>query len=275
MLCRVLQVARSAFYAWMAAPDRKRRSEAALRVQIHSIYKASRSTYGSPRIAAALRNDGVVVNHKKVERIMRAEGLQGVPRKRFRRTTNSNHANVIARNILDRDFKVSAPNRVWVGDITYLRVGSGWAYLAVLIDLYSRKVIGWAIEDHMRTQLIGKVFRQAYVLRDPCPGLIHHSDRGVQYTSDAYVALLRSAGVIQSMSRKGDCWDNAVAESFFGTFKQELVKGRPFASIREARAEIGTYLHHFYNPKRLHSTLGFRSPAEVERQHQASVREAA
>jgi putative transposase len=128
MLCRVLQVARSAFYAWMAAPDRKRRSEAALRVQIHSIYKASRSTYGSPRIAAALRNDGVVVNHKKVERIMRAEGLQGVPRKRFRRTTNSNHANVIARNILDRDFKVSAPNRVWVGDITYLRVGSGWAF---------------------------------------------------------------------------------------------------------------------------------------------------
>lgn len=276
ILCRVLRVSRAAYYAWRAVPQRRRQAEAGLRARIRSIHKASGGTYGSPRVTAALAKDGPVVNRKKVTRLMKAEGLRGVPRRRFRgTTTDSNHDCRIAPNLLKRDFHATRPNQVWVADITYLRVGSSWAYLAVIIDLYSRKVVGWSLDDHMRTELVAEAFKRACAVRAPAPGLLHHSDRGVQYASAAYTDLLEQAGAIQSMSRKGNCWDNAVAESFFGTLKQELVAGRTFTSVREARAEVGTYLHHFYNATRLHSTLGFHSPVELENQLLASMSEAA
>ena len=276
LMCRVLQVSRSAYYAWVAVRDQRGRRQRGLIARIRGIHRRSRGTYGSPRVTASLRQEGLCVNHKRVARIMRQEGLRGVPKKRFRgSTTRTDPSQRVAPERVGRNFDVSEPNTVWVEDITYLRLGGGWAYLAVLIDLYSRKVVGWAVEDHMRTELVEAAFNQAVALRRPAPGLIHHTDRGAQYASDRYLELLDKAGVVQSMSRKANCWDNAVAESFFGTLEQELIQGRSFTSLRLARAEIGNYIHRFYNPKRLHSTLGFRTPLAVETQHQASKTEAA
>ncbi len=276
MLCRVLQVSRSAFYAWRAEPKRRQQSDAELAVHIKGIHRESRGTYGSPRITVALRREGIHVNRKRVARVMREQGVRGIPSRRFRgTTTDSAHDKVVAPERLGRGFTAMRPNQIWVGDITYLRVGTAWAYLAVLIDLFSRRVVGWSLESHMRTELAANALRQALVVRQPDAGLVHHTDRGVQYASDAYTALLADAGFVQSMSRKGNCWDNAVSESFFGTLEQELIKDKPWHTLTEARTAIGNYIHQFYNHQRLHSTIGYCSPVQFESNHRALEREAA
>lgn len=277
MICRVIVVSRAAYYAWAKAQAVASVDEdTVVRVHIRGVHRASRGTYGAPRMTAALRKQGLRVNRKRVARIMREEGLHGAPRRRFRgATTDSAHTHPVAPNVLDRDFTAKAPNEAWVGDITYLPVGTGWAYLAVLIDLYSRKVVGWALDDHMRADLCLAALRRALAARQPPEGLVHHTDRGSQYASSDYVAALTEAGIIQSMSRKGNCWDNAVAESFFGTLEQELGASARWTSVAHARTDVAAWIHHFYNDQRLHSTIGFRSPVEFEALHRASITEAA
>jgi transposase InsO family protein len=198
---------------------------------------------------------------------MRAAGLAGVPHRRFRKTTDSEHALPVAENLLERDFHADAPDQVWVADITYVSTGAGWLYVAVILDLFSLKVVGWAAASHLRTELCLEALASAVAVRRPSVGLVHHSDRGSQYASGAYRDSLAEIGAVCSMSRKGDCWDNAVAESFFGTLKTEWVHRRSWSSQAEARLGIADYLHQFYNPVRLHSSNGYRSPIEAEIQH--------
>lgn len=271
ILCRVLGVARSAYYDWLEGdhPGRKP-DEASLSVHIKAIWRRSRGTYGVPRVHAELRAEGHRVGRHRVARLMREFGLTGTPKRRFRgSTTDSNHDNRIAENLLQRDFRATRPNQVWVGDITYLPTTSGWVYLAVLIDLFSRKVVGWALEPHMRTDLCLSAFKRAVAARVSVVELIHHTDRGSQYTSDDYQKAVSAVGAVPSMSRKGDCWDNAVAESFFGTLEQELVGRlkRPWRGPEDARADLSGYIHGFYNGRRRHSTIGFMSPVDFERSH--------
>jgi len=203
---------------------------------------------------------------------MRTNGLRGRIRRGFRRTTDSDHTLPIAPNTLNRQFSVDSPDRVWAGDITYIRAGSSWCYLAVILDLYSRMVVGWTMASHMRTELVETALSTALGARRPSANLLHHSDRGSQYASGSYQALLEKHGIEVSMSRRGECYDNAVVESFFGTLKQELVFHEHWASLAEARAAIHDYIEVFYNRQRLHSTLGYRTPAEVDQEAEQSTR---
>jgi transposase InsO family protein len=270
LMCRVLKVARSAFYTWLKAV-RTPAADKVLRVHIRAIHRRSHGAYGRPRVTQALRNEGFDVGPKRVARIMKEEGLSGVPKRRFRgSTTKSDHDSPIAENILNRDFTASSPNEKWVGDITYLPTTTGWIYLAVLIDLYSRKVIGWAIDSHMRVELCLRALRQATGLRMPAAGLIHHSDRGSQYASIAYTDALDAISAVPSMSRKGNCWDNAVAESFFGTLEQELVQGKVWSSLEAAKKSVSAYIHKFFNATRFHSSNGGRSPVDFEAEFRQS-----
>jgi transposase InsO family protein len=264
-MCRVLRVSRAGYYDGKARPAAET-GDRALVVHIRSIHRESHGTYGSPRVARALRGRGMLVNRKRVAQIMRQEGLQGLPRRRFRgSTTRTDPAHPVAENLLQREFSTDAPNEAWVADITYLPTLTGWAYLAVLIDLFSRKVVGWAIDDVIDTRLCLRALERAVAARSPAAGLIHHSDRGCQYTSHAYQAALKAHGAVPSMSRKGNCWDNAVAESFFGTLKQEVPFEDPRLSVDDLRAAIGTYIHGFYNTTRLHSSNDYRAPVDHER----------
>ena len=264
LLCGVLKVSRAAFYVWRSQTPGGA-GDLELVVHIRSIHREMRGTYGSPRMTRALRERGIPVNHKRVARLMHQQGLQGVPRRRFRvSTTQADPAHPVAENVLQREFTTTAPNQAWVADITYLPVTTGWAYLAVVIDLFSRKVVGWALDDVIDTQLCLRALQSALATRRPPRGLIHHSDRGCQYTSHGYRELLAKYGIRPSMSRKGDCWDNAVAESFFGTLKQELVIGGRSFSTAAIKQAIANYIHDFYNTKRLHSTNGYQSPAHRE-----------
>jgi len=264
-MCRVLGVSRSGLYAWSGRkPSARAKADAALRRRIRSIHDASRSTYGSPRVHRGLRRDGVRVGRKRVERLMRLDGLRGRIRRRFRRTTDSNHGLPVAQNTLNRQFEVDAPDRVWAGDITYIRTTNGWGYLAVILDLHSRMVVGWALADHMRTELVETALDCALGKRKPADDLLHHSDRGSQYASASYRSRLEAHGIAVSMSRRGDCYDNAVVESFFGTLKQELVHRARWAELADARAAIHDYIEVFYNRRRLHSALGYKTPAEVD-----------
>jgi len=264
-MCRVLGVSRSGLYAWRSRSRSARElSDRALVEQIRSIHAASRGTYGSPRVHRGLIRDGQRVARKRVERLMRAEGLCGRVRRRFRRTTDSDHAQPIAPNTLDRQFAVDAPDRVWAGDITYVPTASGWGYLAVILDLHSRLVVGWALADHLRTELVESALTAALGKREPSPGMLHHSDRGCQYASARYRGRLKALDIGVSMSRRGDCYDNAVVESFFGTLKQELVHEARWATLAEARSAIHDYIEVFYNRQRLHSSLGYRTPAEAD-----------
>lgn len=267
LMCRVLRVSRSAFYEWLRRAGKPRR-DVGLSARIRAIHKASRGTYGAPRVTAALRQDGLLVNRKRVARIMRELGLRGVPRKRpYRGPTAPTSPR---EDLLQREFTAARPNKAWVADITYLPVAGGWVYLAVLIDLYSRKVVGWALDSNMRTELCMEALRRALAARRPPEGLVHHSDRGSQYSSDAYQRALLKAGLRPSVGRKGECWDNAVAESFFGTLKQELVRGEPFSSLKAARRSVSDYVHNFYNPVRLHSAIGQAPPSLFESHNQSS-----
>ena len=267
VMCRVLQVARAAFYAWTACPEREPEDELLLKTHIRAIHRRSRETYGSPRVLAELKEQGISVSRKRVARLMQECGLSGLPRKKLFKvaTTDSDHDDPIANNLLNRNFEATEPNTVWVGDITYLRTGAGFAYLAVLIDLYSRRVVGWAVADHMRTELIQEALCRALTTRNPPAGLIHHSDRGSQYASAAYREDLENAHAVPSMSRKGDCWDNAVAESFFGTLEQELAGRDPnWTDTKAAQQGVIDYITTFYNSERRHSKVGQLSPAEFE-----------
>ena len=266
MLCRVLRVSPSGYYAWrQRSPESRAQRDAALAVHIRAIHKRSRCTYGSPRIHAELKREGLAVGRKRVARIMRHEGLEAAPRKRFRTTTDSKHSLPVAPNLLQRQFDVTDVNRAWVTDITYVWTWQGWLYLAVVVDLFSRRVVGWAADEHMRTELVLDALGMAIARRRPAPGLVHHSDRGSQYASHRYREELERHGLVASMSRKGDCWDNAVAESFFGTIKTELLDRRPWPTRQGARGAVAEYIELFYNPQRLHSHLGYISPAEYER----------
>jgi transposase InsO family protein len=265
LMCRVLGVSRSGLYAWSRrGPSARQAADSELSKRIHAIHAASRSTYGSPRVHRALRRDDVRVGRKRVERLMQRDGLRGRIRRRFRRTTDSNHAFPVAPNTLNRQFAVDAPDRVWAGDITYIRTLNGWGYLAVILDLHSRLVVGWALADHMRTELVEAALLGALGKREPSANLLHHTDRGSQYASRSYRSRLEALGISVSMSRRGDCYDNAVVESFFGTLKQELVHDARWTELADARAAIHDYIEVFYNRQRLHSSLGYRTPAEVD-----------
>ncbi len=266
VLCRALQVSASGFYAWCRRGLSSRaRQDAVLKVEIRAAHAASRRTYGSPRILADLKANGQRVGRKRVARLMREEGIEGQRKRRFRTTTDSRHSHPIAANHLNRDFSVSAPNEVWVSDITYIWTREGWMFLAAIMDLFSRRVVGWSMDSRIDQTLVLEALGVALRTRQPKPGLLHHSDRGVQYAGADYQEQLRESGIVCSMSRKGDCWDNAVAESFFSTLKSELVHREDYVSRSQAKASVFEYIETFYNPRRRHSALGYLSPLDRER----------
>lgn len=267
-LCRVLGVSPAGYYAWSARePAARRRQDELLVTHIRAAHQASRGTYGSPRVHAELRALGLKTSRKRIARLMREQGICACPRKRWRRTTDSDHRLPVAPNILDRRFQAAEPNRTWVTDITYVWTWQGWLYLAVIVDLFSRRVVGWAAAEHMRTELVLSALSQALGRRTPPRGLLHHSDRGSQYVSGDYRAELRKRGITCSMSRRGDCYDNAVIESFFGTLKTELIARQAWPTRGHAKRAIAEYIEAFYNPRRRHSALGYVSPVEYERRH--------
>jgi transposase InsO family protein len=270
-LCRVLDVSTSGFYAWQQhQPSHRARTDAALSERIRRIHADSHCTYGAPRIHAELRATGMCVGKKRVARLMRCAGLAGRNPKRFRRTTiPSPTAGAQPPDLVRRNFNPRAPNRVWVADITYVRTWEGWLYLAVILDAFSRRVVGWALADHLRTELAIDALHMALTARQPAAGLIHHSDRGSQYLSAAYTGILAEHGARSSVGRPGTCWDNAAAESFFATLKTELLHRASWATRKHARSAIFQYLEGFYNRHRRHSTLGFRSPADFEAEYRA------
>jgi putative transposase len=264
-MCVRLEVSSSGFYAWRKRPPSSRALEDdRLLQEIRAAHAESHGRYGSPRVHRELAAKGIHVNKHRVARLMRENGLRGRRRRRFRHTTDSNHAMPIAPNTLARDFTADAPNEVWVTDITYIPTREGWLYLAAILDLYSRRVVGWSMSDRITRQLTLDALMMALRARAPATGLVHHSDRGSQYASADYRAALAIAGIECSMSRKGDCWDNAVAESFFATLKTELVHDTDWITRAEARSAIFEYLEVFYNRQRRHSSIGYVSPEEFE-----------
>ena len=264
-MCRVLGVTKSGFYAWKRRPKPEReRRDAQLAATVAAVHQRSRRTYGSPRVHRELKARGVRVGKKRVERLMRENGIQGRSKRRFKRTTDSRHGGPIAPNVLDRRFDVSEPNTVWATDVTAIATDEGWLYLAPMLDLCSRRVLAWAASEYNDTVLALEVLREAVRRRRPPRGFLHHSDRGSPYASDDYRAELRACGACQSMSGKGDCWDNAVAESFFATLRAELVDHVRFATRAEALRAIGDYIDNFYNVERRHSHLDYLSPIEFE-----------
>ena len=264
-MCRHLEVSRSGFYAFIKRPPSPRAiDEAKLVEEVKSVHNESRCTYGAPRVQAALKGRGRATSRKRVARVMRENGLAGRIRKRFRRTTDSNHAFPIAENVLGRDFVAAAPNEAWVTDITYIWTREGWLYLAAIVDLYSRMVVGWAMSERIDRQLCLDALAMAVKARRPAPGLVHHSDRGSQYASTEYRKALENNEMICSMSRKADCWDNAVAESFWSTLKAEAIENVDFPTRTAARQTVFEFIEVFYNRKRIHSTIGYRTPAEQE-----------
>ena len=272
VLCSVLGVSSSGFYAWRKRPPSERaKGDARLAVEVRLAHKRGRGTYGSPRVHRELKAHGHRVGKKRVERLMRQEGIQGQQKRRLRRTTDSNHTQPVAANVLARNFHAQAPNTAWVTDVTYVWTGEGWLYLAALLDLFSRRVVGWAASETNDRALALDALRRALSARRPAAGLLHHSDRGSPYASDDYQAALSERGLIASMSRKGDCWDNAVAESFFATLRAELLDHEHYATRRAAVASIGDYIENFYNVERLHSHLDYVSPIEFELKDQLAA----
>ena len=265
LMCRALAVSPAGYYAWRTRPESHRSvRNRALLSTIRVIHRASRETYGSPSIWDALLKQGHDVGEHRVARLMRAEGIRAKTVKKWRATTQSNHRLPVAENTLNRQFMVEAPNRVWAGDLTYVWTTEGWLYLAVILDLYSRLVVGWAMGHRLTVELAEQALTMALANRNPQAGLLHHSDRGSQYAAMRYQRLLGEHGITPSMSRTGNCWDNACVESFFGTLKRELVYHRRYETREAARQDIFEYIEVFYNRQRRHSTLGYHSPAEYE-----------
>lgn len=272
VLCRVLGVSRAGFYAAARRPLAPRvRQDERLAVEIAAIHRASRRRYGSPRVHAELRAHGQCVGRKRVARLMRRAGLAARRRRAFRITTQSRHTHPVAPNRLARQFTVPAPNCAWVTDITYLATAEGWLYLAVVLDLFSRRVVGWATSDRLGEGVALEALGMALARRQPPPGLLHHSDRGSQYASAEYRAVLAGHGIERSMSGVGRCWDNAVAESFFATLKVELDGPGAWRTRGDAQRAVFDYIELFYNGQRRHSTLGQLSPVAFERQWQRTA----
>lgn len=266
LMCRALEVSRAGYYASRCRPESRRStSNRQLAAKVQELYAASRGTYGSPRVCVELREAGQPAGRHRVARLMRQQGLVARKKRRFRVTTDSNHQRPIAPNVLARNFQPEAIDRAWAGDITYLATSEGWLYMAVLLDLCSKRVVGWAMSEDLDTRIALAALRMALERRQPGPGLVHHTDRGVQYASEAYTAALAANGLVPSMSRRGNCWDNAPAESFFSTLKTELVRDRVFPSRALARTEVFEYVEVFYNRTRRHSSIGQVSPADFER----------
>lgn len=265
-MCEVLGVSPSAYYEWVHEQEAEHaRRDAELTARIQALFVQFKGRYGAPRIHGELTREGISVSRKRVARLMRESGLRAKSARKYKATTDSNHALPVAPNLLERRFDVDAPNVAWVSDITYLWTRQGWLYLCVIIDLYSRKVVGWSLRERMTADLVCDALDDAVRARHPPPGLVFHSDRGSQYASRAFRRRLWRYRMRQSMSRKGNCWDNAVAESFFATLKTECIHGRRFATRAEAREAIFHFVEIFYNGKRRHSTLGYVSPMEFEK----------
>lgn len=268
-MCQVLDVSLSGYYACLSRPESRRsRDDRRFLIEIRAIHRQSRRTYGSPRMYRELRERKYPCGRHRVARLMRHDGLEGTYRRKFRVTTDSKHKWPVAPNRLERRFEVATPDTVWAGDITYIRTREGWLYLAVLLDLCSRRIVGWATSSRLTRRLPQAALEMAIGRRRPGAALLHHSDRGSQYASKDYRDALSLAGFEVSMSRRGDCYDNAPAESFFATLKKELVAGEVFYSRRQAHREIVDYIESFYNCWRRHSSIGYLSPAEFEEQAQ-------
>jgi putative transposase len=264
-MCRVLDVSRSGYYAWRRRGESFRaKANRGLVERIRAVHTRSRQTYGSPRVHVDLREEGIVCGRHRVARLMRTGRIQGLRRRHPKRATGTTHGRLGAENLLGQQFYVKRPNQVWAGDITTLWTGSGWLYLAVVMDLYSRSIIGWAMSNRMTEQIAMDALTMALERRRPSEGLLHHSDQGSQYASERFQRLLTEHGIRCSMSRKGNCYDNACVESFFSTLKTELTRRHRYATREEARAEIFEYIEAFYNRQRRHSTLGYKAPAEYE-----------
>ena len=266
-MCSTLGVSRSGYYAWRKRePSERCKEDARLTELIGEIHTESRGTYGVPRVHAALIAGGDSCGKNRVARLMSEAGWRSRVKKKFKATTNSKHSLPIAPNLLEQDFSADSPNHVWVSDITYIWTDEGWLYLATTMDLHSRAIVGWAMDSHMKSELVVSALKMALKWRTPAEGMIHHSDRGVQYASRAFQAALDAIGAACSMSAKGNCYDNAVAESFYHTLKTELVHHEHYRTREQAKASLFDYIETFYNRVRLHSTLGFLSPLTFERQ---------
>jgi putative transposase len=272
MMCRLLKVSRSGFYAWLERPMSARaREDLALTGKIEAIHRGSQGVYGSPMIHAELADDHQIrVGRKRVARLMRGAGLRGATLRRYVVTTRTDPGAERAVDLVDRKFYTEGPDRLWVADITYIPTWSGFLYLAMVLDVYSRRIVGWAMETHLRTELILAALNMAITQRRPS-AVVHHSDRGCQYTSYAFGKRCQEAGIMPSMGSVGDAYDNAMAESFFATLERELLNRRRFRSQAEAKMAVFEWIEGWYNPRRRHSSLGYRSPVNYERAHERSA----
>lgn len=266
-MCRVLRISKSGFYAWQDRPMSARaRADIGLSARIHEIHRRSRGAYGAPNIHAELADDhGIRVGCKRVARLMRAAGLRGVMPQRFASTTVRDRANTVSTDLVDRQFKASGPDRLWVADITYIPTWAGFVYLAIVLDVWSRKIVGWAMENHLKTELVLAALNTALTQRRPPASVVHHSDHGCQYTSYTFGKRCQEMNVIPSMGSVGDAYDNAVAESFFATVEREVLSRRRFKTQAEAKMAMFEWLEGWYNPHRRHSSIGRLSPVNFER----------
>jgi transposase InsO family protein len=264
-MCRVLGVSRSSYYAGSKRGRCARKvGDELVGERIRRIFEASEATYGVLRIQRQLRAEGIFAGKNRVARLMKEKGLRVKTRRRFRITTNSDHKRPVAPNLVAQQFEAHAPDRLWTGDITYIQTGEGWLYLAVVLDVFSRRIVGWSMSARMKDDLVIEAFKNAFYRRRPGPGLIFHSDRGSQYCSKRYRALVAGARGIQSMSATGSCYDNAITETFFGTLKRELVHHCRYQTRAAARSSLFRYIEGFYNRQRIHSSIGYVSPSEFE-----------
>lgn len=264
-LCKVLGVSQSGYFAWRnRKPSRRQLDDMVLLAHIRAQFATSNETYGAPRMHVELREDGLDVGRHRVARLMRDNGLKALQKRRYKNTTDSNHGGPVAANLLDQDFACDGPDQKWGADISYIWTVEGWLYLAIVLDLYSRRIVGWAVSDRLKKGLAIMALTRAISTRRPPPGLIHHSDRGSQYCSHDYLRLLKAHGMLPSMSGKGNCYDNAMVETVFKTIKNELIWRASFQTRKAAELALGRYIDGFYNPSRRHSALGYKSPASFE-----------
>ena len=263
-MCALLAISISGYRAWKRGgkPDRKRLTEVQMLALIRAIHVQFKGAYGSPRMVDELRGRGFAASKARVERLMREHGIRARHKRRFKATTDSKHTLPVADNLLDRNFNPAVPNQVWTSDITYIWTDEGWLYLAVVLDLFNREVIGWSIKPRMTADIVMDALTMAWFRRQPAAGVMHHSDRGSQYASRVFQDKLVAYGMTCSMSRKGNCWDNAPTESFFNSLKNERVHGTRYATRDEAKTDLFDYIEPFYNRRRRHSTLGYKSPTQ-------------
>ena len=264
-MCSLLNIGRSSYYEWLQAePSERSLENQRLSKKIKEIFMEGRCNYGSRRIRKILQSDGIIISRRRIGKLMKQQNLSCKTKRKFRCTTDSNHGLFVSPDILQRDFRAHRPDKKYVGDITYIPTHEGWVYLAVVIDLFSRRVVGWSMNDNMKASLVNDALLMAILSRKPQPGLVWHTDRGSQYASDSHREILKQHGILQSMSRKGNCWDNAVSESFFHTLKTELIHQIRFTTREEAKKTIFEYIEVFYNRKRLHSANDYVAPVIFE-----------